>query len=365
MRVFDHLVNPSSIGRVALHLGLWITLFGIRFYFIAISFNVYSGFPVQAMLGLSLYSTAMIAGAYYVIVEVIAGQWRRARYFRAVGILLVLLFVFTVVDAVLEKALLMGCSACMVRLHRDQAAYEAMIRSDLPNIVLKRFLSFGTPVTLLLNLMVPLFLKMAVNAYRATLLSARLARENLQLELHFLKAQLNPHFLFNSMNNIYGLVLSDDRERAATLVAGLSDLLRYVLYETDGDRLPLEKEMKLIADYVTLERVRLNHVLVDVVQSTDTPDYRVAPLLLMPLFENAFKCCTDRPGAYIRGSVCAAAGQLELTLANTYDAHAAQPGRQGIGLENLKRRLELYYPGRYSYSVTQADVYRVNLKIQL
>lgn len=362
MPLSDYLIGPSSRQRMILHLLLWLTVFGIRFYFIEISFNVYSGFPLPAVVALSLYSTCLIAGMYYIILWIAARIWQKGKFTKAFFTFFGLLLIYTILDAVLEKNILLHCNACMVRLHAEQPGYDRLVSSDLPNIVLKRFLSFGTPLTLLFNLMIPFFIKMGVSTYRETVLRIKLQRENLELELNFLKAQLNPHFLFNSMNNIYGLVLAGDKQKSAELIAGLSNMLRYVLYETNEYKLPLEKEIKLIRDYMDLEKVRLNHVEVSFSFVADASAYNIAPLLLIQLIENAFKHCVDRQGAYINCSITAEAGRLKLHLSNTADANAA-PG--GIGLANLRRRLDMYYPGAYHYAVSASDVYIVELEIPI
>lgn len=253
------LLYPRMPFRVTLHLSFWTLLFGLRLYLILITFNVYSGFPIGSKVVISLFSTGFIAAFYYVLINVV---WKlvlsKKKYLVTFIIIIGLLLVYTVVDTITERLVLNACQDCMVSLAKDQPGYYSLVRSDISNIVLKRLLSFGTPFSLILTLFIPLCVKTTLNAYRNSIDSLKLAKENIQLEFNFLKAQLNPHFLFNTMNNIYGLIMSGDKERSANLVSRLSELLRYILYDSNEDNMPLAKEIKLINDYIELEKVRLN-----------------------------------------------------------------------------------------------------------
>jgi sensor histidine kinase YesM len=358
------LINQSKRTRISVHLGFWLCMLALRFYLISITFNVYSGFSALAIFYLSLYSILLTAGVYYIVINLVIRKWREGKFAKSVLLTFLILIFYTIVDTSLEKLILVQCSDCMAILSRSQGSYAKLLDTDLPNIVLKRLVSLGSPFTLFLNLAVPLFAKMAVNSYKATLTSLRLSQENLQLEFNLLKAQLNPHFLFNSMNNIYGLVISGERNRAGELIAGLSDILRYLLYESNEERLPLEKEIKLIRDYTSLEKVRLNNVQVTFDFDTDGNNYQIVPLLLMPLVENAFKFCLDKPGAYINVQISVVDKELRLTLDNTFD-HDQERAKQGIGLVNLKRRLELYYSGKHTIKFSITSTYFVALTIRL
>ena len=240
------------------------------------------------------------------------------------------------------------------------------MESDLSNIVLVRLVTFGTPFFLLLTLTIPISIKTALNAYRSNMRSVTLAKEKLELELNFLRAQLNPHFLFNSMNNIYGLIIAGDTERSADLVSRLSELLRYMLYESEADTMPLSKEVKLMADYVELEKVRLNFTAVTFSPPTFSADIRIAPLLLIPLIENAFKFTPDEPGAFINILLTIAPDSINFKIENTFDRDRPDGLSGGIGLANMQKRLELYYTGRYRYQVSaNGNIYWVNICLNL
>ena len=361
------LLYPRAPLRIILHLTFWALLFGLKFYLTLITFNVYSGFPTGSIALLSLCSTILVAAFYYVLICFV---WKRMfgkrQYFKGIATLTGLLVLYTLADTTTERLALNACRDCMLALKKNQASYYNFIQTDIINIVLKRLLSLGTPFSLLLTLIIPLCLKTALNAYRSSINSLKLAKENIQLEFNFLKAQLNPHFLFNTMNNIYGLIMSGDKERSANLVSRLSELLRYILYDSNEDSMPLAKEVKLLNDYIELEKVRLNYTKVIFDYSTDDDSYEIAPLLLMPLIENAFKFSADRPGSFISIFLDILDGKLRFTVDNDIDRQRIKPDSGGIGLTNLRKRLSLYYPDRHWYeSPASNTTYSVNLTIQL
>lgn len=352
--------------RKMAHLLFWLVLLIVRLYLTLITFNVYSGLSFSIVFLLNLNSTLLIAAVFYLMTGPLWKLLQRRQYFYFTFYFFGLLCGYTLIEAVAEQALLRTCSGCLLSLQKGQPQYFALVQSGLINIVLKRLLSLGTPFGLLLTLSIPLCLKLAVNAWRSQLKALQLAKDNLELEFNFLKAQLNPHFLFNSMNNIYGLILQGDQERSAGLVARLSEMLRYMLYESNEAFMPLQSEIKLIQNYIELEKVRLNDTGVIVNIAVDSMTYEIPPLLLMPLVENAFKFSPDEPGARIHFFLDVTDGRLRFTSDNVVDHRERMQQNGGIGLGNLKKRLEMYYPGKYWYEDNFADgVYNTILSIEL
>lgn len=361
------LLYPHKPLRIAFHAIFWAFLFGIKWYLTLITFNVYGGFPTGIVALLNLTGTGLVAVCYYVLVYAIWKQvYGKRRYFKGFAMLAVMLILYTLADALIERLVLNSCANCMLLLKEHQPGYYNLIRSGIINIVLKRLLSLGTPFSLILTLFIPLCLKTTLNAYRSSIDSLKLAKENIQLEFNFLKAQLNPHFLFNTMNNIYGLIIKGDRDRSANLVSRLSELLRYILYDSAGDSAQLAKEIKLLNDYIELEKVRLNFTAVVFNCHTDNANYEIAPLLLIPLVENAFKFSADEPGSFISIFLDVINGRLRFTVDNNIDTELTRSGPGGIGLDNLQKRLALYYPQKFWYEATVYEkTYSVNLTIQL
>ncbi|MBK0379215.1 sensor histidine kinase [Mucilaginibacter segetis] len=361
-----HLLNPRPKERIGYHLLFWLVLFALRLYLTAITFNVYSGFAVTEVMLLNLCSTALVAAVYYLLTGPLWHWAGKGRWGIAIPGIILAIIVYTVLDAGFEQMILSTCANCLVILKAHQVDYYGLLQSGMINIVLKRLLSLGTPFMLLLTLSIPLCIKLALNSWRSQVNALQLAKQNIELEFNFLKSQVNPHFLFNTMNNIYGLIIQEDTIRSAAMVARLSGLLRYMLYETNESYLPLDREIKLLQDYTALEKVRLNDTVVKTAISTDAGDYTMPPLLLVPLLENAFKFCSDGPGAYIDLFLDVLQGRLRFTLDNTVEPGRTAESGRGIGLANFRKRLEMYYPGRHSYEISLQDsVYSVHLSIDL
>ena len=187
-------------------------------------------------------------------------------------------------------------------------------------------------------------------------------------QLKYLQAQINPHFLFNTLNNIYMLILlSPDRAQCA--VHDLSKLLRYVLYESNLPVVPIEKEMDFVRNYVELMRIRLPEsmdlkIAIDV-QEAGLP---IAPLLFISLIENAFKHGVSHSGAsYIWIHLQESGGSVRCDIENSYfPKDSADRSGSGIGLTNLRKRLELIYPGKYTFSAQREGAsYHVKLNLQI
>lgn len=196
----------------------------------------------------------------------------------------------------------------------------------------------------------------------------QLQKENMEAHLQLLKAQVHPHFLFNTLNNIYSFT-QPNAPVASQLVLGLSDLLRYMLYECNQPLVPLEKEIKMLQDYVLLEEVRYNHQLDLRLQLPQPePGLLVAPLLLLPFMENSFKHGASQvvEHPWISLSLEVEGRQLQLRLMNGKEPAAAASDHSGIGIENARKRLDLLYPGRHRLKITDTgDAFIVNLKIDL
>jgi sensor histidine kinase YesM len=209
-------------------------------------------------------------------------------------------------------------------------------------------------------------LKLAKHWYEKEYLNSVLQREKLDAELQSLKAQLHPHFLFNTLNNIYSVTESTSPVASGMLVQ-LSALLRYILYECDRPLVPLSKELTLIGDYIELERVRYGSLELNTRLPAETNGYAIAPLLLLPLVENCFKHGTsrmlDQPWVSIEAEV--EGGRLAVKLIN---GKLPDGGlfTEGIGLRNVRKRLDLLYPGRHELNiVSESDLFIVNLKLEL
>jgi sensor histidine kinase YesM len=196
-----------------------------------------------------------------------------------------------------------------------------------------------------------------------------LIREKLEAELKFLRQQTSPHFLLNTLNNVYALARkkSDD---TAEVVMKLSELLRFILYESSDPTIPLIEEIKVLEDYLELERMRYDHRLtVSFGKELDAECYRITPLLLLPFVENAFKhgISESRFESYVDIDIRVNRGRLEYRVENSKDDGPHEPSNKNnnIGLVNVRRRLELTYKD-YDLDIREGEnSYRVSLSLNL
>lgn len=192
-------------------------------------------------------------------------------------------------------------------------------------------------------------------------------RKQVETELHFLKSQVNPHFLFNTLNNLYGLSLKK-ADTTPDAILRLSSILRYMLYESDAERVSFEREKEIMQAYINLELLRLpaNDDFCFVIESDR--EYMVPPLLWLPILENVFKhatrVITDK--YFIAYSAIIKEGVLTIHSRNNYKPNGSSGAEGGIGLSNLRKRLELLYPTRHSITaMPDGDGFVVELKVNL
>ena len=227
----------------------------------------------------------------------------------------------------------------------------------------------GNLTLYLLVVGVSVAIRMTGGWYRAEAARKELEHHRTQAELQNLKSQLNPHFLFNTLNNIYSLIQLDG-ERAQQAVHDLSRLLRYVLYDSSRPTVPVAAEIGFLRDYIELMRIRLPRHVKLLLSLPDTPSGRpVAPLLFISLVENAFKhgVDNDRP-SYIDIDIHEIGDQLICRIRNSYFPKSGDSDRSGsgIGLSNLTKRLEMIYPGRYTFDYGRSgEAYTALLCINL
>jgi LytS/YehU family sensor histidine kinase len=230
--------------------------------------------------------------------------------------------------------------------------YSNDLRQDTQNLFFASLMAIGLQH----------FKRGIFDQYRLKELQAR----NTEIELAALKTQLNPHFLFNSLNNIYGVV-QEDPPKGAEMIIGLADIMRYYLRSSSRERITLEEEAQLIQSYIELEALRLhdNCILTSEIQLADESG-KVAPLLLLPFIENAFKHGTHpiRP-CFISINLKVQEGTIRFTIANSIIGNT-RAIKTNIGLANTKKRLKLIYPNRHQLEIIEKEgTYSVCLEIPL
>lgn len=186
-------------------------------------------------------------------------------------------------------------------------------------------------------------------------------------ELIYLRKQTNPHFLFNSLNSIYSLAHKKS-DLVPDAIVTLSELMRYMLYETDNKTVALEKEINYIQNYIEPQKLRLNNI-EDIVINVhgNTKNKFIEPLLLISFVENAFKYGTDYKGAtHVKIKIFISENNLDFWIENTIENYEKDPENSGIGLVNIQSRLDLLYPDAHELTISQDNkFYRVHLNLKL
>ena len=194
-----------------------------------------------------------------------------------------------------------------------------------------------------------------------------LAKEKAEAELGFLKSQINPHFLFNSLNSVYFLIDKNNTD-ARNALHKFSDMLRYQLYEIKDQKIPIEKEIGFIRDYIDLQRLRReDNCLVKLNVDREVAGFSIEPLLLIPFVENSFKHLSNYSNGRMNEifiDLSKINGNLSFKISNTMEGGRGEKG--GIGLPNVQRRLELLYPQRHALQARQQDGwYEVELSMEV
>lgn len=203
-------------------------------------------------------------------------------------------------------------------------------------------------------------------------ISDKLKSEKLDMELRYLKSQINPHFLFNALNNIYSMVYTRD-ENAADGVLKLSEMLRYVLVDCQAETIPLSKEIKYVENFINFQMMRMagpRDVVLE--QDVEKEDFMIAPMLLQPIIENCFKYSRleTHPDGYVHVRVQQKGNKFRFEAENTVAENAkplvpvTEPKKSGIGQVNVQQRLMLHYGEDYVFDIEQdKGIYKVKIEL--
>ncbi|MFK2820312.1 histidine kinase [Flavobacteriaceae sp. LMIT009] len=194
----------------------------------------------------------------------------------------------------------------------------------------------------------------------------KLKNEKAKTEMMHLQSQVNPHFFFNMLNNLYGLV-DKDSEQAKKLILKLSDMMRYSIYEGQKEYVTLQQEIDFINNYIELHKMRYHkNISINFDVDVDNENIKLMPLLFIILVENAFKHGIEvlRNDAFANISIRSNQNEITLSVENNFDVD--EKSNKGIGLDNLKRRLELAYPKKHELVHTiNNDMYTATMKLNL
>lgn len=322
----ERLMTPL---RVLAHISFWLVYLMLN----ATLTVVYNRIPFsESLLGEICVLPIKMGLTYFVFYYIIPLYLDRSKVGKLVGLTLLAFAVTT-----LTYRLFMAYVYLPVFHERDIPLFYA------PGILLTVF-------DLFITVAAATTVKMIRMHYKSREYEKQLEKEKLQSELNFLRAQTNPHFLFNTLNNLYVLARKKS-DKTADAIMMLSKILRFVLYECRAPRISIADETRVIGDYIELEKLRYNERLtVTYTQDVDDAEAPIAPLLLLPFVENSFKhgANTTAGDAEISIRLTLHNKRLHFSVINTAETDYKPTGEQGIGLTNVRRQLDLMYAGRYT-----------------
>jgi len=215
-----------------------------------------------------------------------------------------------------------------------------------------------------------LFVSSLLHLARGWFRLQEIEKEKNLTELKALRSQINPHFLFNSLNSIYSLSRKNSPQVPEKIVQ-LSDLMRHIIYESDAERIPLEKEIKMIKNYIELQNLRTTESeKIELEIAGEITGIKIAPMIFLPFVENSYKhgLKSGAESAFAKIKLAVNGGHLFFEIENSKGNSPVlnDPRYKGIGIDNVKRRLSFIYPGIHSLKITEDEkTFKVNLKIQL
>ncbi|HWA34035.1 MAG TPA: histidine kinase, partial [Cyclobacteriaceae bacterium] len=315
--------------RWIMHMVFWI--FVLAFY--VVFFGRRNSNYVQTFFFVGLLMPVTIATTYFLNYYLLPRYLMRERYW-----FFILYFIYTLIASIfLEMMIAMLTLIVMAQVRiRDMSPATFDVVFILTSLLMVVF--SGVAIKLLLHW------RTAEQNHQ------KLIADKVEAELKFLKVQLNPHFLFNTLNNLYYLT-TEKSERAPQAILQLSEMLDYVMHSSKKVFVPLEDELKQVNNYVALEMLRYEErVKVDVKLAGHTAGHFVGPMILITLVENAFKhgVMKSAKASWIRILVECLETGLRVDITNSV---SAEPSGNGIGLENLKRQLDYLYTGKYELNV--------------
>lgn len=341
----------SGNVRVFVHILFWLAYW----LYHSLIYGSYEQDYITQFKSEALYLPVKMAATYVTLYVLLPRYFLNRKYIQFVLILAGSLIIAACVQRVLD--------------------YAIIYRILNPSLLQQPFFS-ATPTLKIIIGIYPVvalaaFIKLAKHWYKRDLITRELEKDKLEAELKFLRAQIHPHFLFNTLNNLYALTLKKSK-KASEVVLRLSDLLNYMLYEGNARKVKLKKELEVIETYISLEKIRYGKRLsVSFDVKGETADKEIPPMLLIPFVENSFKHgAGEQPDqVWVSIDIEITGNQFTLKVENSKDTNGSvdETGyKEGIGLKNVQRRLELLYGDSYDLQLVEEEaMFSVILKLKL
>lgn len=352
-----------SYLRLLLHILFWIVVY---FFFIYVKKPLMGLSTGRAAL-VEIKDVIVISAIFYFLSYYVVPRYLLKKKYLQMLLCLVLVYYFYAIMSFLEYTLLPSVIDIPGRGYKAYA--DRILDSGILGILRLR----NAPEILLdlSYLLSPaLIMKLAVTLLNLSAQALKLERDNLNLEIAFLKSQINPHFLFNTLNNIYSLALHKS-DKAPHIVLKLADLMRYTLYDSNATSVSLDKEVLFFANYIELERIRhTERVTINIEFYGDYQDLKIAPLIVFPFIENSFKHGINKSikQSWVDIKLGVEGTTLKGLIKNSRVPAIGLKEKAvgGIGITNARKRLDLLYPRAYALEITEDDSsFSVYLEIKL
>ena len=345
------LIKSISLKRISLHLVYWSGIVLLYTYIFGRSTSNYSASFNHMMTTLPIYIGATYFTNYYILPKYLLKKNYVGAIVPTIYLILSTAFFYVVITIMFTFSIESKTSAFTPKL--EKSYFDLFTKLSGVYIVV-----FSAAAIKLLKVSFEIQNK---NKY--------LIQQKLQAELNLLKAQIHPHFLFNTLNNLYSLALNKS-EKTPDIILKLSELLDYFLYKSNSENVELKDELNMIQNYSELEKLRLNENFdLKFEHKILNEKTKIAPLIIIPFIENAFKHCglNGENKKYIHTEINLKMNKFKLLIINSVGLNKVQTNISGgIGLENVKKRLELIYPENYELDIIQTqNEFRVNLEINL
>jgi Putative regulator of cell autolysis len=357
----------NRLKKIALRLKLYHIPFWLGYHLVWLTINVGSLSQVWEYL---LHSDSSVKFYFYVIFQIIGV------YFNLYYLIPKLLYVGRYASYIFSVlATILVCNAFIVSGYFLTSFLSGKTLFELFGVYPHQFTTiyfvWALPSTVA-SMTLGMSIKLGKNWLQAEKRRLRLEKEHLETELKYLKSQINPHFLFNTINSIFALIHKNP-DLASESLANFSDMLRFQLYECNDEQIPLEKELRFIENFIDLEKLRLDpehtEMQFDILDQT-LHQKTIAPFILIPFVENAFKHVSKGKGQpnFIRMMLKVTDAYLKLHIENSKGPNGLgneDERPRGIGLTNVERRLHLLYPESHSLLIDdQKDRFSVLLKLE-
>ena len=346
MQIFENKMSlpTQKLARYSFHVFFWLCAwFFFFFYYKRYSeVNIYT--TVASLINLLVAVATVYTFNYYLIPKILLKN--RLKKFIAFAFVAIVLFFY--------MQLLLTLLLVVNLLRTEYSLFPEMIDAMM--------LFFNMFFVVFIAIAIKFYKRWSEKDYR----EQKVQKEKVEAELQMLKTQINPHFLFNTLNSIYVLALSKSEQTANTIMK-LSDLLDYILYKIDTPRIAISDEIQIIENYVELEKIRFTErVDLNFTSNLRSEDIQIPPMLILPFVENAFKhgVAKSMEKSWLKISIDETDQILEIAVSNSKSQNSKKRETGGIGLLNVKKRLDILYEDRYTLDLSEGiDRFDVFLSI--